>query len=166
MPGTTPAGRPNLPERLAAHRAGRGARLISAVTAAGIDFTLARTWEGDRHRERQLKYQGGAARRCPACGETPAHEEGRLMPSKPNPRNHRNNPYALDAFAAQVHHSAAGSLFRFRTELFILLMGAAAFLALARTASLSGRLSSWLVWSWLPSRCPGLAGSSSAGPGA
>jgi hypothetical protein len=58
------------------------------------------------------------------------------MSSKANPRNHRNNPYALDMFAAQVHHSAAGSLFRFRTELFILLMGAGAFLALARTASL------------------------------
>jgi hypothetical protein len=38
-------------------------------------------------------------------------------------------------FAAQVHHSAAGALFRFRTELFILLMGLGAFAALARTAS-------------------------------
>ena len=28
------------------------------------------------------------------------------MPSKANPRNHRNNPYAWDMFAAQVHHSA------------------------------------------------------------
>ena len=57
------------------------------------------------------------------------------MPSKANPRNHRNNPYALDAFAAQVHHSAAGALFRFRTELTILLMGLGAFAALAFTAS-------------------------------
>jgi hypothetical protein len=57
------------------------------------------------------------------------------MASKANPRNHRNNPYALDMFAAQVHHSAAGALFRFRTELFILLMGLGAFAALALTAS-------------------------------
>jgi hypothetical protein len=57
------------------------------------------------------------------------------MASKANPRNHRNNPYALDVFAAQVHHSAAGTLFRFRTEISILLMGLGAFLALARTAS-------------------------------
>ena len=32
-------------------------------------------------------------------------------------RNHRNNPYTLDRVFAQVHHSAAGSLWRFRTEL-------------------------------------------------
>ena len=32
-------------------------------------------------------------------------------------RNHRNNPYVLDRAFAQVHHSAAGTLFRFRTEL-------------------------------------------------
>jgi hypothetical protein len=57
------------------------------------------------------------------------------MASKANPRNHRNNPYALDVFAAQVHHSAAGTLFRFRTELSIVLMGLASFVALARTAS-------------------------------
>ena len=32
-------------------------------------------------------------------------------------RNHRNNPYVLDRAFARVHHSAAGTLFRFRTEL-------------------------------------------------
>jgi hypothetical protein len=32
-------------------------------------------------------------------------------------RNHRNNPYVLDRMFVQVHHSAAGTLFRFRTEL-------------------------------------------------
>ena len=32
-------------------------------------------------------------------------------------RNHRNNPYVLDRVFVQVHHSAAGTLFRFRTEL-------------------------------------------------
>ena len=33
------------------------------------------------------------------------------------PRNHRNNPYVLDRAFVRVHHSAAGTLFRFRTEL-------------------------------------------------
>jgi predicted GIY-YIG superfamily endonuclease len=61
----------NLDERLAAHAAGRGARLLAVITAAGIGFTLARTWPGPRSRERALKNQGGAARRCPLCGTHP-----------------------------------------------------------------------------------------------
>jgi len=32
-------------------------------------------------------------------------------------RNHRNNPYVLDRAFVRVHQSAAGTLFRFRTEL-------------------------------------------------
>ena len=61
----------NLPDRLAAHRNGQGARLISVIIQAGIGFTLARTWQGDRCRERLITRQGGAARRCPACGVIP-----------------------------------------------------------------------------------------------
>jgi hypothetical protein len=38
-----------------------------------------------------------------------------------SPRNHRNNPYTMDRMFAQVHHSAAGAIFRFRTELAALL---------------------------------------------
>ena len=53
------------------------------------------------------------------------------MPGKPNPRNHRNNPYVLDGFAVQVHHSTVGTLWRFRTELAVLLSGTAAELLLA-----------------------------------
>jgi hypothetical protein len=50
------------------------------------------------------------------------------MPSKTNPRNHRNNPYTMDRLAVTVHHSAIGVLWRFRTELaFLLTVGAAAF---------------------------------------
>ncbi len=45
------------------------------------------------------------------------------MPSKPNPRNHRNNPYALDCWPSHVHHSAAGTLWRFRTELVLIALG-------------------------------------------
>jgi hypothetical protein len=38
------------------------------------------------------------------------------MPQRSS-RNHRNNPYVLDRAFAQVHHSAAGTIWRFRTEL-------------------------------------------------
>ena len=56
-----------LQPRLGAHRDGVGARLMQVVGEAGIGFQLARTWDGDRHRERALKRQGGASRRCPIC---------------------------------------------------------------------------------------------------
>ena len=57
----------DLEARLAEHQAGRGARLLQVITQAGIEWTLARTWRGTRERERQLKRQGGASRRCPIC---------------------------------------------------------------------------------------------------
>jgi hypothetical protein len=43
------------------------------------------------------------------------------MPAKANPRNHRNNPYVFDPFIANVHHTTAGVLWRFRTEVTTLL---------------------------------------------
>jgi hypothetical protein len=58
------------------------------------------------------------------------------MPAKANPRNHRNNPYVLDGLAVQVHHSAAGTLWRFRTELAILTVATGDFLFLDRAMSL------------------------------
>jgi hypothetical protein len=42
------------------------------------------------------------------------------MAKSSSARNHRNNPYVLDRAFVRVHHSAAGTLFRFRTELFTL----------------------------------------------
>ena len=60
----------NLERRLHQHRKGCGARLMEVLALAGIDFTLARTWKGDRRRERQLKKQGGASRLCPLCKQT------------------------------------------------------------------------------------------------
>ncbi|MEV6281032.1 hypothetical protein [Nocardia sp. NPDC051832] len=61
----------DLDARLDEHRAGRGARLMSVIGQHGITWQLARTWEGTRGRERQLKRAGGASRRCPLCGITP-----------------------------------------------------------------------------------------------
>lgn len=66
----------DLNARLAEHAAGRGARLLTVVRDAGINWTLARTWPGSRGRERQLKRQGGAARRCPLCRTRPHTPEG------------------------------------------------------------------------------------------
>ncbi|WP_306359512.1 hypothetical protein [Nocardia sp. CC227C] len=64
----------DLESRLADHRSGNGARLMAVIREAGIGFSLARTWTGTRSRERQLKREGGAARRCPMCGVTPRRE--------------------------------------------------------------------------------------------
>jgi hypothetical protein len=58
----------DLAGRLAQHELGAGARLLLVVLAAGIEWRLARLWPGGRARERSLKVQGGASRRCPLCG--------------------------------------------------------------------------------------------------
>jgi hypothetical protein len=60
-----------LTRRLAQHGTAAGARLMLAVRQAGITWRLARVWPGGSGRERQLKQQGGASRRCPLCGVTP-----------------------------------------------------------------------------------------------
>jgi predicted GIY-YIG superfamily endonuclease len=46
-------------------------RLVRAALKAGIGFDVARIWaDKTRNDERQMKKQGGAARRCPICGMT------------------------------------------------------------------------------------------------
>ena len=62
---------PDLAARLARHRQGHGARLIAVITAAGIDFQLARTTTGTRADERAIKKAGGARRYCPLCVPQP-----------------------------------------------------------------------------------------------
>lgn len=57
----------NVNSRIARHKAGTGARLIEVITQAGIDFELARTWEGDRNFERKLKKRKNAPKLCPIC---------------------------------------------------------------------------------------------------
>jgi len=57
-----------LAERLAVHRAGRGASLTRAAIAAGCTLTLTRTWpDASFAREAQIKRQGGLSRVCPTC---------------------------------------------------------------------------------------------------
>lgn len=63
----------DLDARLAQHAAGQGARLTQVVRQAGITWQLARTWKGDRQRERALKKQGGASRLCPVCKTQQTH---------------------------------------------------------------------------------------------
>jgi len=54
-----------------------------------------------------------------------------------NTRNHRNNPYVLDGLMATAHRSAAGVLWRFRTELAALSGASAATWQLARAVSVA-----------------------------
>jgi hypothetical protein len=61
------------------------------------------------------------------------------MPQK-SPRNHRNNPYVMDRAFAQVHHSAAGTIWRYRTELAVLAIAIAGAWKLAATVAFG-----WMV---------------------
>jgi hypothetical protein len=57
----------NVVSRLAKHQKAPDAKIMAAVKAAGIGWTLARTWDGGRERERQLKAQKQGPRLCPVC---------------------------------------------------------------------------------------------------
>ena len=58
----------NLAARIAAHEAGNSAKLVHAMSLAGIRFVVARLWiDGDRTLERRLKNQKNGPRLCPIC---------------------------------------------------------------------------------------------------
>ena len=67
-------------------------------------------------------------------------------------RNQRNNPYVLDDLVVSFHRSAAGTAWRWRTELTILTTTLAALWRLALLITLTwaardpGRRSSWPCW--------------------
>ena len=61
----------NLDERIAHHQLGYGGLLMKAVTVAGIDWEIVRTWKGDRNFERKIKNNGSLARVCPSCSTSP-----------------------------------------------------------------------------------------------
>lgn len=62
---------PNLAERIAAHRKGRGSNVCLVWKRAGITFTLARTWPGGRTEERRIKRSYHFRRLCPVCHPMP-----------------------------------------------------------------------------------------------
>ena len=62
------------------------------------------------------------------------------MPSKSNPRNHRNNPYMLDELFGNVHRSAAGVLWRYRTETLIAITTGTAIWSLSRILAIAWAL--------------------------
>lgn len=58
----------SLHTRLEHHRHGSGARLMAAVSQAGIAWQVARKWpEGDRFLERRLKNRHKSSELCPIC---------------------------------------------------------------------------------------------------
>jgi predicted GIY-YIG superfamily endonuclease len=57
----------DLDARIDAHQRGAGARLLEVIGAAGIGFSLARTWSGTRNDERAIKNRKAAPRLCPTC---------------------------------------------------------------------------------------------------
>jgi predicted GIY-YIG superfamily endonuclease len=81
----------DLEARLEHHAKGSGARLTQVVAAAGIGWSLARTWTNvDRYFERRQKARG-AARHCPIC-------QGRLTPAQT--RHYGPLPGPIAALAA------------------------------------------------------------------
>jgi hypothetical protein len=65
--GFVDGGEEQLKKRIERHKKGGGARLVEVITAAGIGFEVARTWEGDRHFERSLKKRKSTPKLCPIC---------------------------------------------------------------------------------------------------
>jgi predicted GIY-YIG superfamily endonuclease len=67
----------DLPARIADHRAGVGSRLLQVVNDAGIKWEVARTWQGDRKLERQLKRRKETPALCPLCAGDAAYKRAR-----------------------------------------------------------------------------------------
>src|SRR5262245_35383509 len=84
----------DLKKRLTLHAMGKGARLMEVITEAGIDWHLARTWEGDRKLERQLQNWHNSALLCPhpECSGKAAHQRGNFNQKKKQRRNPELSP--------------------------------------------------------------------------
>jgi predicted GIY-YIG superfamily endonuclease len=59
----------DLDKRITDHLCGQGARLMEVITEAGIEWKVARTWQGDRNFERYLKNRKDAPKLCPICNK-------------------------------------------------------------------------------------------------
>ena len=68
----------DVPARVKAHRAGRGAPLLGAVTKQGIPWKVARTWKRkDGFFEQRLKRSFALKDLCPVCSGPHAYKRGR-----------------------------------------------------------------------------------------
>lgn len=68
----------DIKQRIADHKAGRGARILKVLLAKGIGWRVARIWHrADRTLERRLK-QLHRADLCPVCSGPSAHKRGKL----------------------------------------------------------------------------------------
>lgn len=62
-----------LEARMERHTKGHGSKLVAAVTKAGIEFDIARTWpDADRNFERWLKNRKNTPELCPICNPNSA----------------------------------------------------------------------------------------------
>lgn len=78
----------DLVERIRQHDRGNGARLMAAVTEAGIRWNVVRTWDDvDRHFERRLKRQKNTHRFCPICHEETGNNGP--LPFRKRPTHHQ-----------------------------------------------------------------------------
>ena len=66
----------NLDGRMEYHAKGQGSKLLAAVSAAGINFHIARLWEGTRDDERAFKNGHHTKRYCPMCVANPRARRG------------------------------------------------------------------------------------------
>ncbi|UFP97161.1 hypothetical protein [Gloeobacter morelensis] len=85
----------DLEARLARHAAGNGSRLLAAVAAAGIPWQVARTWQGGRDLEAQLKKRKSNPSLCPICSARgTASAPAQRRRGNPPPRHPANHPFA------------------------------------------------------------------------
>jgi predicted GIY-YIG superfamily endonuclease len=63
----------NLEQRIEEHGKGQGSRLMQVIAEAGLTFSLARTRQGTRKTERQIKNRKEAPRLCPLCNPHASH---------------------------------------------------------------------------------------------
>ena len=70
----------DLAGRMEAHKAGRGARLLAAASAAGCRLRVVRKWSSagcGKHFERRLKNSHQLKELCPVCSGAAAMARGR-----------------------------------------------------------------------------------------
>lgn len=71
----------DLDARMREHRSGNGARLMRAVSAAGIAFRVARVWmDAGPAFEKQIKARKRHAMFCPICTDAPADIDRATVP--------------------------------------------------------------------------------------